>query len=296
MKNSIKYYYDISPETIHQKNKEYFFAYENKNYALLKYEDQNIKKILSIIKLIEEANQNINQLIPNNKNELITLINNEKYILIKLNINPDKINIHKILFLNSIYNKDLKLNTEKWSQLWSKKIDYLEYQLNQIGKSYQLLVESFSYYIGLAENAISITNLIDHKNITYSVNHKRININSNTFDLYNPLNIIIDVRIRDICEYLKSQFFNNKDILNQTDLFLDNNYLTKEEKNLFFARMLFPTYYFDVYDQIISKVKEEKEIKKILSKNESYEYYLKYLYNKLDEKKELIDIEWIKKI
>lgn len=85
-----------------------------------------------------------------------------------------------------------------------KKIDYLEYRMNQQGLKYKLLRESFSYYIGLAENAIILVKENSANNFTLS--HKRISYNDTTYQLYNPLNYTIDCYFRDTCEYFKSAF------------------------------------------------------------------------------------------
>ena len=45
-----------------------------------------------------------------------------------------------------------------------------------------------------------------------SITHRRIGVNSTMFDLYNPLNLIIDYKVRDVSEYLKDAFFNNVNV------------------------------------------------------------------------------------
>ena len=42
--------------------------------------------------------------------------------------------------------------------MWIRKIDYFEYQISQFGKKYPIIRESFNYYVGLAENGISLLN------------------------------------------------------------------------------------------------------------------------------------------
>ena len=41
--------------------------------------------------------------------------------------------------------------------------------------------------------------------------HKRIKLNSTLFDLYNPLNLIIDFKVRDFAEYIKDCLINDGD-------------------------------------------------------------------------------------
>ena len=290
LKNTINYYYNLNINTIHQKEKNYYFKVDNKNYLLLKYD--NFEELDDIYKLGSYLNQFLpfHEIILNINEEIITKINNNNYILLQIFIN-DKINLNKIIELNNInipFNFP-KLRRDDWSLLWTEKIDYLEYQLSQIGRKYPLIRDSFNYYIGLAENAIILVNNTDKKDVVLSLSHRRISDSS--FELYNPLNIVIDVRIRDICEYFKYRFFHNIDISQELELFLNYNHLNINEGKLFLARMLFPTYYFDIYEKIINNEIDESEIKKIIIKADSYEKILKQIYYHF--KNNQLNIEWL---
>ena len=178
-----------------------------------------------------------------------------------------------------------------WYYLWTNKVDYLEYQISQIGKKYSLIRESFSYYIGLAENAISLIKGVSNKNF-YSLTHKRIEYNYTTYDLYNPLNFNIDLRIRDVCEYFKSCFFNDINVNEQVRLYLFYNKLNYEESCCFMARMLFPTYYFDMYEKIITGESDDSSLKNIINKANEYEKLLREINLYLN----LNSIDWLKKV
>ena len=60
--------------------------------------------------------------------------------------------------------------------------------------------------------------------------------------------------------------------------------------------MLYPTYYYDLYEEIISGKKEEKEIKKIINKVNDYEKILKNIYTYLKEFLVFTPIEWLETI
>ena len=291
MKNTINYYYNLNINTIHQKEKNYYFKADNKNYLLLKC--SNIEELDDIYRL----NMYFSQILPfhrivlNVNNEVITKINDSNYLLLELFSNNNKINLNNIIELSNIripFSVD-KLKRNDWYNLWIKKVDYFEYQLSQIGKKYPLIRESFNYYIGLAENAIILVNNIDFNNISLGLSHRRIT--NMSFNLYNPLNIVIDARIRDVCEYFKFCFFNNIDISMELELFLSYNSFDINEAKLFLARMFFPTYYFDLYEKIIDNEIDESEIKKIIIKADNYEKILKQVYYHF--KNNQINIEWL---
>lgn len=291
MKNTINYYYNLNINTIHQKEKNYYFKADNKNYLLLKC--TNIEEPDDIYRLNIYLSQilPVHRIVLNANNEAITKINDSNYLLLELFSNNNKINLNNIIELSNIripFSVD-KLKRNDWYNLWIKKIDYFEYQLSQIGKKYPLIRESFNYYIGLAENAIILVNNIDFNNIPLGLSHRRIT--NMSFNLYNPLNIVIDVRIRDVCEYFKFCFFNNIDISMELELFLSYNSFNIDEAKLFLARMFFPTYYFDLYEKIIDNEIDESEIKKVIIKADNYEKILKQVYYHF--KNNQINIEWL---
>ena len=291
MKNTINYYYNLNINTIHQKEKNYYFKVDNKNYLLLKC--TNIEEPDDIYRLNIYLSQilPVHRIVLNANNEAITKINDSNYLLLELFSNNNKINLNNIIELSNIripFSVD-KLRRNDWYNLWIKKIDYFEYQLSQIGKKYPLIRESFNYYIGLAENAIILVNNIDFNNIPLGLSHRRIT--NMSFNLYNPLNIVIDARIRDVCEYFKFCFFNNIDISMELELYLSYNSFNIDEVNLFLARMLFPTYYFDLYEKIIDNEIDESEIKKVIIKADNYEKILKQVYYHF--KNNQINIEWL---
>ena len=60
---------------------------------------------------------------------------------------------------------------------------------------------------------------------------------------------------------------------------------------LLFARFLFPSYYFDLYEDILEKDLNENKIINILKKTSKYEDFLKYLLQTLP----INQVEWINK-
>ena len=291
MKNALNYYYNLNIDNIHQKNKNYYFKVNNLQYMLLECVNEEINDIYSLNVYLTK-NYPFYKIILNKDNKVITIINETNYILLEINNNIKELNLNEIIKINNISIVNLnKLRRDNWYTLWTNKIDYFEYQINQIGKKYPIIRESFNYYIGLAETAISLIKSINNEGMYLSLSHKRIN---NAFDLYNPLNLIIDVRVRDICEYFKFCFFENKNVFKELELFLDYNKLSYNESVYFLARMLFPTYYFDLYEKIIVNEVKEEEIKKIISKVDKYEKLLKYIY--LNFKNNNLYIDWLEKI
>ena len=159
MKNNIMYYYKLNIDNIYQSNDYFYFDIGNERYELVIY-TRDIKEQQAIYELNRKmlmSNILVHEIILNKDNYIVTIINNIPYILYKIYINKDKeISLSELTYLSNYnFEYDDILKRDNWNILWGKKIDYLEYQINQMGKKYPILVDSFSYFVGLAENAIS---------------------------------------------------------------------------------------------------------------------------------------------
>lgn len=290
MKNALKYYYNLEPLDIHQINRMYKFNINSDYYYLFEINEE-----LKYIENIYNLNLNLNgrgiytiQIVLNNQNSIITYINQSNYVLLKSIGSLDKtITIDDIMTFNNITSGiDYNFNRrDNWYKLWINKMDYFEYQINELENKYPLIKECFNYFSGLTETAISLLYNMDPKPVI-CISHNRIKENTTMFDLYNPFNFIIDSNMRDIAEYIKS--IKNISIIEKII-----NQLTVDELRLLFVRILYPSYYFDKYEEIIENNLEEEEIKKILNHIEEYELLIKKTYILLKDICLLPDIDWL---
>jgi len=299
MKNAIQYYYKMNPINIHQINKKYRFEYQNKKYILYQYERkmEDLSEIYELHSYLNYVGIYCHKIIKNINNDILTMINNNYYILLYVNIENRKIDIKDIEYLSNIKIEEeryKKINRKEWDILWANKIDYLEYQISQFGKKYKLIRESSDYYIGIVENCISLMTNYRYNTIK-SITHERINKNMEVEEFYNPLNFIIDNRIRDISELLKSNINTNNNIIPDLEKYINNNNINEKEIGLIFIRILYPSIYIDKCESILNKTHDEQDIKKIISNTEMLEKNLKQIYRYLKTKYTLPEIEWLKK-
>jgi hypothetical protein len=126
-----------------------------------------------------------------------------------------------------------------------------------------------------------------------TVSHKRVYIKYTLFDLYNPLNFIIDYKIRDIGEYIKMAFFEGIDVWKEIDYIFSFYKFTPYSLKLLYGRLLFPSYYFDIYEEIITNNLSENKILDIISKADEYEKFLKDMYYYINDFVELEKVDWI---
>lgn len=303
MKNTINYYYNISVEDFIKTDKDYYFYLNNEEYHLIvfsrPYED--VEPIYKLNIEMKKIGCLVHEIIINKDKQIVTIINDIPYVLLKLcRYKNERVFLNDISYMqNMTFNIqfDKSLLRNDWVKLWSDKIDYYEYQISQLGKKYPILCDSLSYFIGLGENAISyiINNSKDDNNSMPIVSHKRIRINDGSFEFYNPLNFIIDSKVRDVAEYIKNCFVNDKLNFYEIKSYFNVSNFTSDEYMLLFSRLLFPTFYFDIYDEIINNSFNEERIIKIIDKTYEYEDVLFNIYKFIvyEKRIQLEPIEWI---
>lgn len=293
MKNVINYYYNMYPNQINQTKDYYYFELDGAVFLLFKcpYSAEEIGKIYELDLNLLANHLYVHQIIPNREGQLITKINNESYILLRKNYEPSNITIKDIINFSKL-KSPLFSDNKDWSNMWAQKNDYLEYQTSMLGLKYPLIRESFSYYIGLAETAIEIVNSLEKTSVSLVYSHRRLNQNIN-FNFYNPLNIITDLSVRDAAEYFKTSFFNGKSIDEELSIYFRSVKLSTYEYFMFLARMIYPTYYFDLYEQIITGNAAESELVKITEKATDYENQIKKIYKYYKSFMRFQPIDWL---
>ena len=300
MKNIIEFFYNIRIQELHNKNDYYFFSINNKEFIFKPYyKDETIADSAYRLSSMLSEKINVDNIIPNKYSSPITRIENTPYILI-LNKNQNIIslstisNISNIKIINTDYIKDLERNN--WEILWGNKIDYYEMQVNENYKKYPLIRESFDYFVGMGENAIAY--LVNTKlEVKPTIHDIKVPSHNNLHSsLYDPSNMILDHKARDLAEYIKYSFWNNNiNIFKELNEYFKYNFFSIYGIRVLFSRILYPSFYFDIYDQIISEKKEEKELNTIISKINDYEYYLYNIYLYLKKFYDIPEINWLKK-
>ena len=282
MKNVILYYYNLNNITITP----YFdkvLVKSGKEIFLFERVD-NLGEVKLQYSLTKDKADYYDFVI-NKENSIFTQYRSNYYVLLKT---KDSKNI-----LNKILNPveiEIDNSIEPWQELWMKKCDFIEYQMNHIINKYKIVDESIDYYIGLIEVAICYLNYnVKNKNIKKYLVHKRIDEKN----FFNPLNVKIDVKERDLAGYLKHLFLKENYNEEMVEKIIYRVNLDYDESVRLFSRMLFPSHYLDVYDKVIRDEIKEEELKKIVLRTNEYELYLKMIFKILNKKNELPFIHFL---
>lgn len=305
MKETIEYYYNIEINDLEELDGKYHFKIENCDFFFVFY-NRALEELDDIINVSFEMKQkgiDVHTILLNINNSFITKVNEYNYILFAVsNINEsydifDMINMTQKLVLTNDFTK---LYRNNWGRLWSEKIDYFEYQIRELALEKSIVKKTFSYYIGLAENAISYVNNTNFKyGKLYSgrvvLSHRRVYYPNIKLNYENPLSFIFDLEVRDIAEYLKSMFFKEaeSEVLEELKSYLKIHPLSIYEYQMLFARLLYPTFYFDLYEEVMNKDKSEEELLKVIKKSNDYEEFLKKTYLEITKYAKIDKIDWL---
>ncbi len=302
MKQTIEYYYNLKLDKLFMSSGNFYFTYNSNDYYFVEYlrSKEELKDLVSCYEELKYNNLPVHDFIYNIKNDLITDVEGKKYVLLKINNKNDKFDIIDLVE----FNKKIRLSSKKrdlyrnnWEMLWSSKVDYIENQLNEI-KIDPIIHKSIDYYLGLSETAIAYVNIINSRykissDDKITLSHKRIYYPNYGLNYLNPLSFIFDLEVRDIAEYIKSVFFAGDDAYLELETYLKSIKLTPYSYNMLYARLLYPTYYFDIYEKIVNKNEDSTKLLNIIKKSEDYKEFLKEAYLLISKYAPLIEIEYL---
>ncbi|MBD1380823.1 spore coat putative kinase YutH [Metabacillus arenae] len=277
--------------------------------------------------LYEKADPYVAQFMVARNGSIFMEHDNQKYVVFKCANNNEGRSLSKGRELARFHQKGRSFPYEviktnrigQWKQLWEKRLDQLEnfwrgkVQAHPLDHFEKLFIESFPYYVGLAENSIQYlvdTELDDEPQPIDSATicHHRFTGNVWRQDqlIKLPIDWVFDHASRDIAEYMRDQFFN------QQTQFRDSVFLFAEEYDrttplsafswrLMFSRLLLPVHYFEcIENYYLSPETEnpyyERKLKDLLSRSSEYEEFLAEFHQMLSMRTKKIylpNIEWL---
>ena len=163
-----------------------------------------------------------------------------------------------------------------WFDKWIFRFYYIENEYKSIKGKYLLLDDSINYYMGLLKLSISFVKEYRDKKMLSFINH----ISLLEKDYFNPTNVIVDIMERDVGEYLKIIYFSGEYVNFDYDDFFSWCSVNGYNFNLIIGRVLYPNYYFELFDKMCSGVYEEDKLKKIISNCSDFCNYVNFLIDK----------------
>ena len=306
MKEIINYYYnfDIIDTEEHSNYTSFKYLGEDFYFVFFNRTEEELRDLVTLTNELKLKGIRCHDIIINRLGNVLTKVGDNYYILLKINSSKNEeinfITLCEYIDKLKLNSTNSKLYRNNWGEVWSKKIDYFEYQIKELGKDKSIILDSFSYYIGLAENAISYVNKINRvigisENDNIVLSHRRVFYPNTNLNYLNPLSFIFDLEVRDIAGYLKIEFFNGEDSLLDLITYLKIKKLTQYSYHMLYARLLYPSYYFDIYEDIMNNGADEEKLIPIIKKVDDYEIFLKEAYYEISKYTNLERIDWLLK-
>ncbi len=290
-------------------NDYYKFSCDASEYYIFQY----LGGIEELFNIYEINKKMINKNIPimeivNSIYDIYFIYENKIYVVVKSFAHEINLENSEIYYFDYLFKwlKNIEYNfrnetifghyQNNWKNLWIKKVDQYETYINSLVKKDFNSFEFSSYYIGIAENAIlylsSISNVLDNMNSSVTFVHKKIEFNDFFVSFYNPLNIVVDYRIRDIAHYIHYILrFEEKSFIRLIDLF-GIDILSVNEIRTMFARVLFPSFFFDSSLNYRYNVESDELL---INHINNYENNLRYLVVRLNDKLKFSNTDWLVK-
>ncbi|WP_053367590.1 spore coat putative kinase YutH [Bacillus sp. FJAT-27245] len=185
----------------------------------------------------------------------------------------------------------------QWKNMWETRLDQMERVWSErifqpaSDEFERMFIESFPYFVGLAENAIQYlvdTELDEEAEIVDggTVCHERFSEGTwgRQYIFKNPIDWVFDHRSRDLAEWARSRFFHNSRTCGPeiTQFFSDYRSiapLSKFSWRLLYARLLFPLHYLETIETYYSSNREsiqkalEDRLVAILKQTSDYEQF-----------------------
>lgn len=284
MLNAIRFFYNLNDIYISKINGTNFVRSNNKLYIFVEIfkQDEVYEAYLLTNKYPE-----YDKFVLNKNNSIFTPFNNGIYVLIEKIQKNYPFPAIKTVPIETNY----LLDRTPWGKLWSLKIDNYEYQMRHIRGKYKSVDESMPYFIGMCESAISYINYNVESIPAEKVICRRRMCPK---EYYNPLNIVVDNRMRDISEHLKYLFWYGNYNYVSIEKILANVSKNKTNYQLLYARLLYPSFYFDIYEEVINNRCSQDAIIRMINRVDEYEKYINDIYNiLLKYEPNLIKVDWL---
>ena len=191
------------------------------------------------------------------------------------------------------------VNIEDIIILWDQRLEYIQNQclvaLNFDNDAHMILYEYSQFAIGLAINALQYLSDMkidfNKKHYLTTLTHRRIK-KMDKFELFNPFNLIIDHSSRDLAELYKNNLIDFDTLFSICQSYSYN----VDEYEYLIARLLFPTFIFDIIEDIATDntmYDYQNEIYYAISKQNEQLDKLKYFYKKISQLMLIRPIDWL---
>jgi hypothetical protein len=282
MKEFIEYNYDLRCDDLAILNNLLYFKHLDKFYIISNFnrDEVEFEKVLNY--LISNSLKSL-KVVMNKKGSYISEFNGKKYVVMESDCENEIIDFP--ICIGGLINEN-----NYWNEIWENRVVQLEKHKSELSLNKDIFY-ILNYYIGLIEICIYNYNLLIRKygqKNGLSIQHNRIEFPMYSFSYYNPVNYLFDFEFRDFAEYLKMRFFYSDFSTDEAISVIDNYNFDNFSINMFFVRLIYPTYFLELYDMQNKNNVYSDLFYDLLKKSSQYENFILKLITAMSSKYEII--------
>lgn len=282
MKEFIEYNYDLRCDDLAILNNLLYFRHLDKFYIISNFNRDEVE-FEKVLNYLISNNLKSLKVVMNKKGSYISEFNGKKYVVMESDCENEIIDFP--ICIGGLINEN-----NYWNEIWENRVVQLEKHKSELSLNKDIFY-ILNYYIGLIEICIYNYNLLIRKygqKNGLSIQHNRIEFPMYSFSYYNPVNYLFDFEFRDFAEYLKMRFFYSDFSTDEAISVIDNYNFDNFSINMFFVRLIYPTYFLELYDMQNKNNVYSDLFFDLLKKSSQYENFILKLITAMSSKYEII--------
>lgn len=282
MKEFIEYNYDLRCDDLAVLNNLLYFKHLDKFYIISNFNRDEVE-FEKVLNYLISNNLKSLKVVMNKKGSYISEFNGKKYVVMESDCENEIIDFP--ICIGGLINEN-----NYWNEIWENRVVQLEKHKSELSLNKDIFY-ILNYYIGLIEICIYNYNLLIRKygqKNGLSIQHNRIEFPMYSFSYYNPVNYLFDFEFRDFAEYLKMRFFYSDFSTDEAISVIDNYNFDNFSINMFFVRLIYPTYFLELYDMQNKNNVYSDLFYDLLKKSSQYENFILKLITAMSSKYEII--------
>lgn len=282
MKEFIEYNYDLRCDDLAILNNLLYFKHLDKFYIISNFNRDEVE-FEKVLNYLISNNLKSLKVVMNKKGSYISEFNGKKYVVMESDCENEIIDFP--ICIGGLINEN-----NYWNEIWENRVVQLEKHKSELSLNKDIFY-ILNYYIGLIEICIYNYNLLIRKygqKNGLSIQHNRIEFPMYSFSYCNPVNYLFDFEFRDFAEYLKMRFFYSDFSTDEAISVIDNYNFDNFSINMFFVRLIYPTYFLELYDMQNKNNVYSDLFYDLLKKSSQYENFILKLITAMSSKYEII--------
>lgn len=282
MKEFIEYNYDLRCDDLAILNNLLYFKNLDKFYIISNFNRDEVE-FEKVLNYLISNNLKSLKVVMNKNGSYISEFNGKKYVVMESDCENEIIDFP--ICIGGLINEN-----NYWNEIWENRVVQLEKHKSELSLNKDIFY-ILNYYIGLIEICIYNYNLLIRKygqKNGLSIQHNRIEFPMYSFSYYNPVNYLFDFEFRDFAEYLKMRFFYSDFSTDEAISVIDNYNFDNFSINMFFVRLIYPTYFLELYDMQNKNNVYSDLFYDLLKKSSQYENFILKLITAMSSKYEII--------